>query len=249
MLLQFNMQMKNAGIISDFKVNKARKYIFRRDNNACCKCGLKFNNNTNTKKNIDHIIPRSVFAWSHPFNLQLLCQPCNKEKGDIVLKNSFDIIERAITRTAELFLDIFPYNETKTNKERLDNITLNSWQEEFRFFNMVFSNFEETYDILSIYYYDDEINARIGISLYEDYYIEMIDDFYNLFKEKLELVSNYAMTELFNDPSRYPRRRRLRRLVKAYDSMAFGLNRIGLDGMSNHFRREYFNWYDLHQAH
>ena len=245
MLLQFNMQMKNAGIISDFKVNKARKYIFRRDNNACCKCGLKFNNNTNTKKNIDHIIPRSVFAWSHPFNLQLLCQPCNKEKGDIVLKNSFDIIERAITRTAELFLDISPDNVPKTNKERLQNITNYSWQEEFDMMNMIFSNFEETYDILSIYYFDDQINARIGISLYEEYSIGMIDGSYNIFKEKLELVSNYAFQELFNDTSRFSRRCRVRRLAKAYDSIAFGLGTIRLDGMSDHFRREYWNWQDL----
>ena len=75
-----------------------------------------------------------------------------------------------ITRTAELFLDIFPYNEAKTNKERLDNITLNSWQEEFRFFNMVFSNFEETYDILSIYYYFLHFMIPYAASLNQKHY-------------------------------------------------------------------------------
>jgi len=236
-------------LVSKFEVNKARDYIYRRDNNTCCKCRLKFKKNTETKKNIDHIIPRSVFAWSHPFNLQLLCQPCNKEKSDILLEDTYDIIERTITRTAEVFLYVWPSKVPKSKKEQVKRITDRLLKEKFEFMSMVYFNFLEAFDILTLYYEDDQINERLGISLARHDYNEMIDDFYNIFKGKLESVCNYAnecaYNALSNSDSRYVIRSLFRELVKTYDAIAFRLARIGMEEMSAYFRKEAFHYSDI----
>ena len=52
-----------------------RRQVFRRDGGRCVTCGgdelLKF----------DHVIPVALGGSSTPENLQLLCAPCNREKG------------------------------------------------------------------------------------------------------------------------------------------------------------------------
>lgn len=52
-----------------------RREVFRRDGGRCAACGsaelLQF----------DHIIPVALGGASTPENLQLLCAPCNREKG------------------------------------------------------------------------------------------------------------------------------------------------------------------------
>tara|TARA_B100001971_G_C17944887_1_gene409537 strand:+ start:87 stop:647 length:561 start_codon:yes stop_codon:yes gene_type:complete len=53
----------------------ARLLILNRDGFQCRNCfKTEF-------LQIDHIIPRSLYALSHPINLQILCSQCNKSKG------------------------------------------------------------------------------------------------------------------------------------------------------------------------
>lgn len=55
-----------------------RKYIFKRDDGKCAKCG------SGEHRTLDHIIPLSLGgAWTE-CNLQCLCQRCNVRKGDRV---------------------------------------------------------------------------------------------------------------------------------------------------------------------
>ena len=62
-----------------------------RDNGICQLCKIEYRFNSD-RLNIDHIIPRSIFAFSHPFNLQVLCSDCNAEKYkhlDLVFNDMF----------------------------------------------------------------------------------------------------------------------------------------------------------------
>jgi hypothetical protein len=56
-------------------VEEVRRAVFRRDGGRCVSCGsaelLQF----------DHVIPVAMGGASTPENLQLLCAPCNREKG------------------------------------------------------------------------------------------------------------------------------------------------------------------------
>lgn len=45
-----------------------------------------FSNNTN-KSTIDHILPRSYGGKNCPTNLRLVCEPCNKMKGNLFLSD------------------------------------------------------------------------------------------------------------------------------------------------------------------
>jgi HNH endonuclease len=54
---------------------EVRRQVFRRDGGRCVACGgeelLQF----------DHVIPVALGGASAPENLQLLCAPCNRDKG------------------------------------------------------------------------------------------------------------------------------------------------------------------------
>lgn len=52
-----------------------RAAIFRRDHGRCQRCG------TSRDLTLDHIVPWSEGGGFEPDNLQLLCGPCNIEKG------------------------------------------------------------------------------------------------------------------------------------------------------------------------
>ena len=54
--------------------------IHFRDGYICCLCG-KNNDVTDETVNIDHIIPKSKYQCSHPWNLQSTCGDCNIEKS------------------------------------------------------------------------------------------------------------------------------------------------------------------------
>ena len=92
--------MRSYQLVTKPQLKRARTFIYGRDKNKCRFCKTRFKGNPDIKKNIDHIIPRSAFAWSHPFNLQLLCNKCNEEKGDQVLPNILKILRKNIIRTA-----------------------------------------------------------------------------------------------------------------------------------------------------
>ncbi len=79
-----------------------KKLIFERDRTICMICGIA---NKNGEWHIDHIIPKSKFPISHPWNLQILCVECNLKKRDDLLNAVPLFIEGARLRTTELFPD------------------------------------------------------------------------------------------------------------------------------------------------
>ncbi len=52
-----------------------RREVFRRDGGRCAACGV------DELLQFDHVIPVALGGASTPENLQLLCAPCNREKG------------------------------------------------------------------------------------------------------------------------------------------------------------------------
>ena len=52
-----------------------RREVFRRDGGRCVACG------SDELLQFDHVIPVALGGASTPENLQLLCAPCNREKG------------------------------------------------------------------------------------------------------------------------------------------------------------------------
>ena len=52
-----------------------RREVFRRDGGRCVACG------SDELLQFDHVIPVAMGGASTPENLQLLCAPCNRDKG------------------------------------------------------------------------------------------------------------------------------------------------------------------------
>lgn len=52
-----------------------RREVFRRDGGRCTRCG------SDELLQFDHIIPVALGGAPTPANLQLLCAPCNRDKG------------------------------------------------------------------------------------------------------------------------------------------------------------------------
>jgi len=75
-----------------------KKFIYERDGYTCnsCKTDLK---EDSLRRNIDHIIPRSLVAISELWNVELLCQDCNKAKGSILPENFQERCLAALERT------------------------------------------------------------------------------------------------------------------------------------------------------
>ena len=108
--------MMSYQLVSKSELKYARESIYDRDDYTCQICKINFNKKTTrfynifskkpktiSKKNIDHIIPRSIISWSHPFNLQLLCENCNADKGSDLPLNYWDVLENNIDRTIKWF--------------------------------------------------------------------------------------------------------------------------------------------------
>jgi 5-methylcytosine-specific restriction endonuclease McrA len=56
-----------------------RIFVWRRDEGRCAKCGSREN------LEFDHIIPVSKGGSNTARNIQLLCEKCNREKGDSII--------------------------------------------------------------------------------------------------------------------------------------------------------------------
>ncbi len=54
---------------------EVRREVFRRDGGRCARCG------SDELLQFDHVIPVALGGASTAANLQLLCAPCNREKG------------------------------------------------------------------------------------------------------------------------------------------------------------------------
>jgi hypothetical protein len=144
------------------KVNRARNSIYDRDEYTCQICGLNFKEKTDAKKNIDHIIPRSAIAWSHPFNLQLLCENCNAEKGSDIPTDFLEVIFKNTRKTARWFIDQSPTNDSKEEMLNYRNFRELIMESNWNIFTF---DFERHYEVLALYYKDDYINSMTGIDL------------------------------------------------------------------------------------
>jgi 5-methylcytosine-specific restriction endonuclease McrA len=54
---------------------EVRREVFRRDGGRCAACG------SDELLQFDHVIPVALGGASTAANLQVLCAPCNREKG------------------------------------------------------------------------------------------------------------------------------------------------------------------------
>ncbi|WP_221178304.1 HNH endonuclease [Pseudomonas protegens] len=61
-----------------------REALFYRENGRCAECSNSLTGvfDTSIKPQIDHIVPISNGGTTDPTNLQILCEPCNKKKGN-----------------------------------------------------------------------------------------------------------------------------------------------------------------------
>ena len=59
-----------------------RRAVFARDDWTCQYCGSRSN------LTVDHVIPRSKGGTSDWENIVASCAPCNRRKGDLLLRNS-----------------------------------------------------------------------------------------------------------------------------------------------------------------
>ena len=59
-----------------------RRAVFARDDWTCQYCGARSN------LTVDHVIPRSKGGTSDWENIVASCAPCNRRKGDLLLRNS-----------------------------------------------------------------------------------------------------------------------------------------------------------------
>ena len=103
---KYNEYISNLKVFSKMKqigFDTIRPIIFSRDNFTCMICGKKIMK-TNML-NIDHIIPKSKFPSSHPWNLQTLCIPCNKNKSDELLNEIPIFLKGAKIRSTKYFTD------------------------------------------------------------------------------------------------------------------------------------------------
>ena len=75
--------------------------IHSRDNYVCAICGRK--NTIEDPINVDHIIPKSKFPSSHPWNLQSTCEDCNIEKSNQLLDAIPIFLEGAKYRSKKFF--------------------------------------------------------------------------------------------------------------------------------------------------
>jgi 5-methylcytosine-specific restriction endonuclease McrA len=55
-----------------------RRAVFRRDEGRCQQCG------STELLQFDHVIPFSMGGSNDAANLQLLCSPCNRDKGGVL---------------------------------------------------------------------------------------------------------------------------------------------------------------------
>jgi len=216
--------------VDSLDLKRAREYIDIRDNNTCCHCNLDFTKDETVKKNIDHIIPRSTLAWSHPFNLQLLCETCNKNKGSDILENTNDLIHKSVEKTTKMFLCGAKVPDSITELENF--IPSKAYTAKMDAWDALIINFMDVYNVLSIHYDDDFINNElIQVSLYSEENNEIIEDIWSIFEKELDSIfepfRNYIIN-LIGSGSNVEVKRYNHKLGKLYLRIADRLRKIGL---------------------
>jgi len=99
-------QMVNNGLkkLTDFLFGYfylSKMAIHFRDGYVCALCGKR--NSIGDEINVDHIIPKSKYQSSHPWNLQSTCENCNIEKSTQLLDNVSIYLKGAKDRSEDFF--------------------------------------------------------------------------------------------------------------------------------------------------
>ena len=123
-------------------LNELKGIIAERDNFRCRRCGIELKQNP-FERNIDHIIPRDLIAISEFWNLELLCDNCNEEKGSDLLS---DFQERCI----RAFMKSFNVEEGLTEHDIL-KLGLNA---------LFIKHIDYYHNALKEHYQDDYINKQ-----------------------------------------------------------------------------------------
>jgi hypothetical protein len=176
---------------AESELEYARESIYVRDDYTCQICNLNLKKKTSTKKNIDHIIPRSVFSWSHPFNLQLLCENCNADKGSVLPSNYWDVIENNIDRTLKWFVKQNPIFCEDKRKFEIWKLQMKLRDNYYPF------SIDKYYEVFSLYYDDEYINGKTGV-LDDDLNDakELPNLCFSIFEEKMKtLIHNTHLRE------------------------------------------------------
>jgi|WetSurMetagenome_2_1015567.scaffolds.fasta_scaffold34969_2 hypothetical protein len=82
-MARLRKSVKAGQVVSEFTSREAieedvRIFVWRRDNGRCVRCGSQ------ERLEFDHIIPVSKGGSSTARNIQILCERCNREKGDSI---------------------------------------------------------------------------------------------------------------------------------------------------------------------
>jgi len=92
-----NRYLKKTEIHNNTLLSLAKNYIKIRDLGICKICG------TSENIQVDHIIPKAKLGVSHPWNLQCLCERCNKDKSSIIMKEFIHMIENAKLKSLKFY--------------------------------------------------------------------------------------------------------------------------------------------------
>jgi 5-methylcytosine-specific restriction endonuclease McrA len=78
-----------------------RRAVFARDNWTCQYCGARSN------LTVDHVIPRSKGGGSSWENIVASCAPCNRRKGDALLRQvGMRLLKKPRTPSANVFIHV-----------------------------------------------------------------------------------------------------------------------------------------------
>ena len=120
--------------IKKYPQMKLQYDISTRDSQMCMLCGVSYLKRSNF--HIDHIIPKSKFPCSHPWNLQLLCSHCNIKKGSKLLDMIPIFLNGSKYRTSKYF-----DNKTSLIRE------INNWGD-IVYSTIRISNYEEIINVI-----------------------------------------------------------------------------------------------------
>ena len=233
--------MRSYQLVEKEELNRARDSIYNRDEYTCQICGLNFKEKINANKNIDHIIPRSAIAWSHPFNLQLLCEACNAEKGSVIPTDFLEVIFKNTRKTARWFIDQSPTNDSKEEMLNYRNFRELIMESNWNIFTF---DFERHYEVLALYYKDDYINNMTGMDLNDpDFGLSIPTQCQLDFVDQIDTTSNIMLAKLMvkiQDISSI-RRRELKILYGRYNALALKLEIINENHLASKYRETAYN--------
>ena len=233
--------MMSYQLVSKAELKYARESIYDCHDYTCQICKINFNKKTTKfynifskkpktipKKNIDHIIPRSIISWSHPFNLQLLCENCNADKGSDLPLNYWDVVENNIDRTIKWFTKqgpIFPQDE----------IQKLIWERQMKSRDNYYPfDLDKHYEVFTLYYDDEYVNRQTGVmnDVLNDAK-ELPNDCFSMFYDKIERLIEkkwgqiiVELYDMHNELNVFEKRNKAQNLVYWLKSLSYKLEVI-----------------------